>query len=159
MKRRSRTPEELFNDNVEKKDAESCWEWKGTLRKCGYGVIWVKDLGERLWQAHRLSWFVHYGSIEKNLFVCHKCDNRRCVNPAHLFLGTPKENNVDRNKKQRDGKPWLGVKRNDHPRTKVTSERLVELQKLYCSGASAAKLAEMEGLNKNYIFRILRRSH
>lgn len=75
-----------------------CWHYKGALDSGGYGI--VSYLG-KLTQAHRLSWFFTNGEIPEGLLVCHKCDNRRCCNPDHLFLGTHKDNMQDMIKKGR----------------------------------------------------------
>lgn len=75
-----------------------CLEWKRYLNKHGYGYI---NYDGKSWSIHRLSYFINYGEIPKNKWVLHKCDNRKCVNPSHLYLGDNKQNVKDRVERNR----------------------------------------------------------
>jgi len=75
-----------------------CWEWSGAVGGNGYGNTYLK--GKYL-NSHRAMWAATYGDIPVGQFVLHRCDNRLCINPAHLFLGTQKENMFDMTEKDR----------------------------------------------------------
>lgn len=77
--------------------SDGCWEWTGTLDAYGYGVLTVSTTlsPSRKAKAHRLAWELAAGPIPPGLHVLHRCDNRRCVRPDHLFLGDQRDNMRD----------------------------------------------------------------
>lgn len=92
-----------FKERFEKKigNKNNCWIWIGRKSIFGYGQFFMKG---KLEQAHRASWKIYKGIIPRKLCVCHSCDNRSCVNPKHLWLGTRNDNVQDMIKKGRDRK-------------------------------------------------------
>jgi hypothetical protein len=91
-----------FKSRMEIDPETGCWNWKKLGEASEYGQF-------RSHLAHRFSWTMHWGPIPEGIFVCHDCDNKRCVNPFHLFLGTAFDNAVDRYKKKLNWMRVIGV--------------------------------------------------
>jgi hypothetical protein len=76
----------------------NCWDWIGSLQTSGYGQ--VKEAGKN-WTAHRASWVAHHGAIADGKQVLHHCDNPRCCNPEHMYLGSVQDNVNDKMRRGR----------------------------------------------------------
>ena len=121
-----------------------CYNWMGAMRHNGYGV--VNRFGKMI-GAHRYIWELARGPIPEGLSVCHSCDNRRCINPMHLFLGTQADNNMDRDTK---GRHWA-VRGEDHCCAKVSQADVVEIRRLISLGLGDTEIAERFPISRQSI--------
>lgn len=139
-----------FWANVTPKSVEECWNYSSASPQInhGYGVVVVDG---KQTQAHRYSWELHNGPIPAGLWVLHKCDNRKCVNPNHLFLGDLQDNVDDMVKKGRRA-PTKGEK---NPKAKLTWSDVDEIRRLLKGGQeSRSTIANRFGVSKCSIGRI-----
>ena len=124
------------HDQLNKKtvSVSGCWNFTGSKDKNGYGVF-----GFRQRRIHRVSYEFYVGKIPDGLFVCHKCDNPSCFNPDHLFLGTPKDNMIDKSIKGRASK-FPGEK---NPAAKLTNKQRSEIFELRENGLTYSQIAKI----------------
>lgn len=124
-----------------------CIEWNGALSKKGYGHINWKG---RVLRVHKASYTAKYGDVPNGYFVCHKCDNRKCFNPEHLYLGTPLENSRDMVKKNRQ---TIGEK---NPMAKLTESDVMKIRKLRNDGLFMREIAELFNVSREAVGMIVR---
>lgn len=137
----SRPAVERFWLHVNKTDG--CWFWIGGKTKGGYGVFHPKNGVTAM--AHRFSWEHHFGPIPDGIEVCHNCpggDNRSCVNPSHLWLGSRQDNATDAAAKNR--MRW----------TKTTPNDVREIRRRRSSGESVTDIAKVFGITKSTVSKI-----
>lgn len=129
-----------FWNRVRKTDG--CWQWTGPINEHGYGIYGARHNGVRTRSfSHRYSFAMANGPIPPGKCILHKCDNRVCVRPDHLWLGTRKENTADMMAKGRGR--WPGQKKKlfgeAHPAAKLTAETVREIR---ASDLTSSQLAE-----------------
>lgn len=116
-----------------------CWMWTAAKASNGYGVGHANG---RWLHAHRVSWLVHHGDLPMNLCVLHKCDNKSCVRPDHLFLGTKKHNAIDRSRKGRNP----NIKGENHPQVTITKQQALAILRLKKQGMGPTAISRQLGL-------------
>lgn len=156
------TPENFWSRITRGSDTD-CWEWQGSLTSSGYGSLTWQ--GQHV-QAHRLAYSLTKGGIALHTdfrvgdrakkyrrFVLHKCDNRRCCNPGHLFLGSMRANLLDAYRKGRKVQPQSG-----HANAKLTPEQVVDIRAIYdAGGMRQVDLAKRYGVSQRVISLVVRR--
>lgn len=134
-----------------------CWLWGGTTNANGYGRVWVDGQSDL---AHTVSYRRHNGPIPEGLLVRHRCDNPGCINPDHLETGTLADNSRDC--RLRQPKTWKGkfdkYRGELHPKTPFCDADVLEIRRLYASGARIADLARSRDVDYNAIKQIVLRN-
>jgi HNH endonuclease len=140
---------ERLLEKIEKKPS-GCWEWTRYIEKNGYAKINCRLGGKQVCRgAHRVSYATFVGPITDGKFVLHRCDNQRCINPDHLFLGTHAENMEDMCRKGR--KP----RGEQLPKTKLTA---MQVQEIRCSTEGSLTLAPKYNVSSSLIRKIRQRA-
>ena len=146
-----RTDKESFLSNTIPEPNTGCYIWLGHQLPNGYGKASLTIEGKPIRLAHRISWILHNGTIPNGEFVLHKCDNRICVNPDHLFLGSAKDNTQDMLSKFRMA---YGE---SHGNTTLTTEEINNIRELYKTGKySQDAIGKIYNISQSGISQIVR---
>ncbi len=130
---------------------DGCWNWTGSKFKQGYGVFRMDHQGKRHeFSASRLAYALHSKSDPAELMVCHSCDNRACINPAHLFTGTHQDNIADMISKGRQ------CRGKDKHSAKLTEQDVLAIRAEYRNGAWPSALAKRYGVASRTIKRTVK---
>ena len=126
-----------------------CWLWTASCAGKGYGQMKLPKQRKQEY-SHRLAYMIYKGPIGDNQYVCHTCDNPRCCNPDHLFLGTSQDNHDDMAKKNRS---THGEK---NPSAKLSEKDVLEIAACLAAGMSQSKIARAFGVHQVTISKINR---
>jgi hypothetical protein len=139
-----------FCTKVKFGEPDDCWEWQAGLSQHGYGKYKYKkengifsDIN-----AQRYAWKLVFYDLITEQEVCHKCDNRKCINPNHLFIGTKKDNNRDRDNKNRTARGEGGGN------SKLTDNKVLFIKECLFNGEKYADIAKKVGISKSNIGKI-----
>ncbi len=141
-----------FNNRVDK-SLSDCWIWTGGIGSPGYGIFYIDG---KNYAAHVISYRIYKGNIPKDKIICHTCDNRACVNPEHLWLGTYKENMQDCIAKGRF-KP-IAKRRmfgETNPQCILKESDIETIKRLRDNGLALQKIADKYGVCRETIRKII----
>jgi len=133
-----------------------CWIWKAHKAGSGYGMIRPGPAGKSSIGAHVAGWILHCGPITDGLWVLHHCDNRRCVRPTHLWLGTPTDNVRDMIAK---GRQFISPRDGENNGRHRLTRNQVEMIRFLCSQTDITQtaLAEFLGTTQGHISNIVKK--
>jgi hypothetical protein len=135
------TLDQRFWRKVDRRGPDECWPWLAGKFKTGYGGI---RIGDRSVKAHRVALELTLGEPLPALEVCHRCDNKVCCNPGHLFLGTHRDNMEDLARKLL------------HPNRKLTPDQVRSIRERRAGGATASAVAREFGVSKGCVDGIVK---
>jgi hypothetical protein len=141
----------------DRNERNGCWEWQGTCNSTGYGSV---SWHGKVYTAHRIAAWL-FGMVKDprapkskrdKTHVLHKCDNRKCCNPSHFFLGSFTENMLDAYTKKRKTQP----KGEKHANAKLTNAQAKQIRKLYSNGMTQVVLAKKFGVSQRVVSLVVR---
>ncbi len=137
--------------------SSGCFEWRGACNEHGYGVLGRGRRGQGNIKAHRLAYeLFHAVELSSSICVCHRCDNPRCVNPQHLFLGTQQENLSDMFQKGRNASPPL-LSGDRNPKAKLDDASVHRVFALRARGFTTYRIADDLGVSRPAICSVLKK--
>jgi uncharacterized membrane protein len=145
---------ERFKGKFSVDEATGCWLWVGSTTK-GYGSLHTSR-GVPAY-AHRVSFAIHNPGVSlSGMVVCHRCDTPRCVNPSHLFLGTPQDNMRDAWEKGRVKLPSKRSSGERHKNAKLSDADVLEIRRQHKLGISQGSLAKKFNVSTSTVSQIVK---
>lgn len=129
-----------------------CWEWTGGFHGVGYGSVSGKLHKSRY--AHRAMYEGVVSEIPSGMYVLHSCDNRKCINPAHLFLGTHLDNIKDMHAKNRQRGGSMPNERN--PNCKFSDAQIIAIRAARLSGETISQTMRRTGISETHYYRVVK---
>jgi hypothetical protein len=142
-----------FMEKIDDSNGTGCWEWQASfLGNSGYGQFFYGSIGgkERSGKAHKAAWTLLKGPVPEGVFVLHRCHNRKCCNPNHLYLGTHEENMID---KVTSGRAPSGE---NHYKFKRDEELNSKIGKLRAEGFKIDVICERLNIGRSTYYRCAR---
>lgn len=137
-----------FWEKVNKGSEDTCWEWQASTRRDGYGQFRFRGT---MWAAHRVAYLLEVEEPDNH--VLHTCDNKRCVNPAHLYEGSHSDNMQDFHDRQRGEVNHQGER---NPNAKLTDADVREIRRRSQSGETYSSIADDYDVTSHHIGKLVR---
>lgn len=144
----------LTKEYIKKRIAVSdagCWEWLRSTYTYGYGVTWC-SINKRIYPAHRVAFGLWraFDFVTDTRWVLHKCDNGKCCNPSHLYIGTPKENSRDRHLRGRANNKFG----ENNANAKLSNLEVFEIRVLLAQGYPQREIGHAYGVSRSYLWQL-----
>jgi hypothetical protein len=131
-------------------DENGCWNFLGKLKKDGYGRMHYNG---KYYPVHRLSYLIFVEYVEDSKLICHKCDNRKCLNPSHLYAGTHADNTRDMYER---GRQNLKIGESHH-NAKFKEHEILTFRRLHKNGVSISEISKKYSVPYKTIHKIISR--